>query len=309
MLITKSITLFLNFLICNESRAKSTVVSYRTDLNQFYTFLKDRFRLTRVENITYQHILDFKDYLTRASNLKETSINRKIDCLKKFFNTLEKLGTISDNPIKFISGVRFDRTTHCNEYLTPEELAQVLDYTETLQGSTGRRDRLLIKTVAYLGIRRGDCLQLDWSNIDFINNTVHFICEKNSQAETQVLHPNLMEELISYYNFVLPNSLDTPIFLSNEGTRLSKTAFTRVFDLLSENCGVVKHFKITSKTFRHTLLTTLINVQGVDLLTAQRIAGHKDRRSIEYYVDTTRRQRMNAINGFMADYIPRTVNF
>ena len=91
MLITKSITFFINFLICNESKTKSTVVSYQTDLNQFYTFLKDKFRITRVENITYQHILDFKEYLTRASDFKGSTINRKIDCHKKFFNTLEKL--------------------------------------------------------------------------------------------------------------------------------------------------------------------------------------------------------------------------
>lgn len=304
MLITKSITFFLNFLICNESKAKSTIISYKTDLNQFYTFLKERFRLTRVELITYQHILDFKDFLIRSGTLKETTINRKIDCLKKFFNTLEKLGKITDNPIRFINGVRFDRTAHCSEYLTQEELAQVLNYTETLKGSTGRRDRLLIKTVAYLGLRRGDCLSLNWSDFDFLTDTVHFVSEKTSQSEIQVLHPNLVEELKSYYNFILPTDLDTPVFLSNEGFRLSNTAFTRVFDELNAKCGVKKHFKITSKTFRHTLLTILINEQGVDLLTAQRIAGHRDRRSIEYYVDTTRNQRRRAINGFMSDYKP-----
>lgn len=305
MLITQSITFFLNFLICNESKAKSTAISYQTDLSQFNEFLRHRFRLTKVEQITYQHILDFKRYLLVEKNHKETTVNRKIDCLKKYFNTLEKLGKITENPIKFINGVRFDRTAHCDEYLTQEELALVLDYTETLKGSTGRRDRLLIKTIVYLGIRRGDCLKLNWSDIDFVNETVHFLCEKNYEFQTQILHPQLVEELKSYYNYVLPTDLDTPIFLSNEKNRLSNTAFTKVFTELNKNCGVHKRFKITSKTFRHSLLTSLVNEQGVDLLTAQRIAGHKDRRSIEYYVDTTRTQRRNAIIGFMSNYTPR----
>ena len=305
MLITQSITFFLNFLICNESKSKSTVISYQTDLNQFNEFLRQRFRLTKVEQITYQHILDFKRCLTNEKTLMATTVNRKIDCLKKYFDTLEKLNKIEENPIKFVRGVKFDRTAHCEEYLTTEELAQVLDYTETLQGANGRRDRLLIKTVAYLGIRRGDCLSLNWSNVDFVNETIHFVSEKTCQSETQVIHPQLLEELKSYYNFILPTDLDTPIFLSNEKKRLSKTAFTRIFTELNKNCGVNKRFNITSKTFRHTLLTILINEQGVDLLTAQRIAGHRDRRSIEYYVDTTRNQRRRAITGFMANYKPK----
>jgi len=70
MLITQSITFFLNFLICNESKSKSTVISYQTDLNQFNGFLKQRFRLTKVEQITYQHILDFKRFLTNENTLK-----------------------------------------------------------------------------------------------------------------------------------------------------------------------------------------------------------------------------------------------
>lgn len=180
MLIKNSIIIFLNFLICNESKAHSTVISYETDLEQFYNFLNNRFRITRIEQIEHCHILDFKDYLTRQTTLKATTINRKINCLKKFFGTLCKLATISNNPMTLISGVRFDRRAHCSEHLTPEELKRVLDYLETLTDRNGRRDRLLVKFLAYMGLRRGDCLNLNWSDINFIREEVKFVSEKTA---------------------------------------------------------------------------------------------------------------------------------
>ncbi|WP_422778001.1 tyrosine-type recombinase/integrase [Peribacillus butanolivorans] len=62
------------------------------------------------------------------------------------------------------------------------------------------RDYMIIVTILGTGIRRGEIINLQWSDIDFINQSIS-VFGKNRRKETIPLTDKLSKELSGYQTF------------------------------------------------------------------------------------------------------------
>ena len=85
---------FIKYIESERRLSKHTVTSYKTDLNQFFSYINDHSIAKSVDQISFKIIRNWITYLFEKGITSRT-INRKISSLKSFFKFLEFSNLIS----------------------------------------------------------------------------------------------------------------------------------------------------------------------------------------------------------------------
>ena len=76
------------------------------------------------------------------------------------------------------------------------------------------RDRLLLALLAYVGLRRGELLGLDWDDVDLSRRLLRVRKAKGDRQRTVPIHPALVPLIVDYYEVRLGRETDLPKLLS-----------------------------------------------------------------------------------------------
>lgn len=203
---------------------------------------------------------------------------------------------------------------------------------------TPHRAQTAAMIMMYAGLRRGELLPLQWSDIDFesktisVNKAVAYVngkpqvknCGKTDAAMRTVYIPDI---LIDYLKGIKRNSL--LVCPSTKGTIITEVGWKRLWEsYLKElnfrygDFGSYVNLKVKSKYqpgglpmvipnitahwLRHTFITNMY-FAGISLLTAKEQAGHADiRTTSEIYThldDTYKKRDMQNLNDFLNEQI------
>ncbi|WP_214738121.1 tyrosine-type recombinase/integrase [Exiguobacterium sp. s162] len=157
----------------------STRSVYQYNLNNHIKkFFKDK-RINSIQPIDVKRFIDS----LHDEGLSESTIKKNYNILNKFFNDMLKLKLLNDNPC---FGIEKPREINKKiEVFTKEELLQFLNYAETQT-----RYAFAFKLAAYTGMRRGELLALEWSDIDFEKKTIRInkrIVKGDSETKERVV--------------------------------------------------------------------------------------------------------------------------
>lgn len=96
LLLENALSLFTQALTKN-GKSSNTIVAYKGDLNQLFSFLKTDQQITAIESVTENSIEAFKKHLAQ-NEYTAKSISRKLNSIKNFFSFLKNQGIISIDP-------------------------------------------------------------------------------------------------------------------------------------------------------------------------------------------------------------------
>lgn len=148
--------------------------AYRIDLDDFMAFVgiarPEEFRI-----VTRSHIIAWRDSLSQRG-CSPTTIRRKLSALSSLFNALCDRNAVTHNPVR---GVKRP-AANSNEGLTPAlGNAQARDLLEAPPEDTlkGKRDRAILATLLYHGLRREELCKLRVRDIQHREDVAHFRIE------------------------------------------------------------------------------------------------------------------------------------
>lgn len=148
--------------------------------------------------------------------------------------------------------------------LSPEEVASLF------RGARPGRDRVLLETTYACGLRREDVCNLEVTHIDSPRMVIHIHQGKGQKDRLVPLSLRLLTELRGYWRryqparWLFPNGTgEAPL---NGGT------VARMFQRARRRAGIRK--PASMHTLRHSFATHMLEA-GVDILTLQRILGHR----------------------------------
>jgi integrase/recombinase XerC len=144
---------FIEHLRVEKSASRLTLVSYRSDLLQFFTFVAQNNKVA-IENVS-EELLNHKavrEYLThlQGKGLSRSSMARKLAALRSFVRFLCRENIIQHNPIAAVSTPRQDKKLP--RFLYPLEIELLLNAPDTSQ-VLGKRDRALLELAYATGLR------------------------------------------------------------------------------------------------------------------------------------------------------------
>lgn len=268
---------FIKYIESERRLSKHTVTSYKTDLNQFFSYINDFSMAESVDEISFKIIRNWITYLFE-SGITSRTINRKISSLKSFFKFLEFSNLISVNPtLKIISPKNSRKLPSIVEQV---DLDQLLDQKYFKNGFLGERDSLIIEFFYLTGLRLSELIEIQVSNIDFKNCSLKVIGKGNKERIVP-----LSFNLISKIDLLIKNyNIKDHLFSNSSNEKLYPK---KVYRIVNYYIGLVSSVKKRSPhVLRHSFATHMLN-NGADINAIKEILGHSSLSATQIYTHNT----------------------
>lgn len=245
--IEKAIKNFIYYLEFEENKKYNTVISIKKDLNNLLEYLDKK-------NITSLDTLDeliIKEYLTelKDSNLSNSTFNRRLSSIKKFYKYLINNNLKEKGKEILIEGKKNENKKV--EYLNSHEIHLLR---EIMKEETFNvlRDRLMLELLYSSGMTVAELLSLGELNFNLEKREVYLLKNKTSKVlyfsqickETYLKFLNVKKEKFKEEN----NS--NIIFVNNSNIRLTDRSVRRLINKYSEKANLQK--EISPYTLRHS---------------------------------------------------------
>ncbi len=268
-----NIKLFHDFLLHEKRYSIKTADSYCLDIE-----LMRRYFAELDLDLTELSKDDLKDYLGSIySEVKASSLRRKIVSIRHFYLLLHKRKIIEDNPALTLTGPKKDGVLP--GALTREEMARLIEYNYP-QNLKGLRDRAIIEMLYSSGVRVGELISLKIKDMDFKGKTVSVL----GKGKKERLLPVTSQAIDSIENYLMKRPTgkekDSIIFCNLKGEPLTERGVQYIIDTLAKNCGIYR--KITPHMLRHSFATHFLE-NGMNLRYLQSLLGHSNLSTTEIY--------------------------
>lgn len=276
---------FLLYIEHERNCSPYTIVSYKEDLNQFAAYLSHAGvdGTDRLETVTHHTIRGFLHDLIEKG-YSHRSIARKLACLKSFFRFLRRQQMLSTNPAASVQAPKVPK--RLPTVLAEQEVALLMEQPDR-STPEGCRDRAVLEIFYGTGIRRGELIRLNWSDINFADGTLK-VMGKGSKQRIVPFGRKALQALREYRAvramLVVPPYDDATsgeaVFVTKRGKRLSPKG---VNVLMNYYIGKVSEVnKKSPHVLRHSFATHLLD-RGADLKAVQQLLGHESLSTTQIY--------------------------
>ncbi|MEU8220633.1 tyrosine-type recombinase/integrase, partial [Micromonospora taraxaci] len=184
---------------------------------------------------------------------------------------------------------RVDRDHSATLGLTPEEVDALLAAADADTGATAARNRAAIALLADLGLRVGELISLDLTDLgtERGHRSVRFV-GKGGKQRRRALTPSSGYAVDAYLAEraaaagVPVTQLTGPLLVTATGGRLDRHSVFRLVRRLARAAGIPAWAKLSPHSLRHAFATTARS-EGVPLEDVQDAMGHADPRTTRRY--------------------------
>lgn len=270
---------FLSYLKHEKRYSERTVVSYRSDLEQFFRFLEESDGSVAPASVTTRQVRAWVVHLVRDKRMAPASVRRKVSSLNTYFNYLRRRGEVSVNPATGVATVKLPG--RIPQYVPAEAMDKISRHLGADDSPQGLADFLMVELLYTTGMRRQELIDLTWPCLDESRKTLR-ITGKGNKVRQVPLSSELVE-LLARYRAGLERetgSLPEHIFVTSRGTKLyPKYVYNKVKKYLTEYSSLKKR---SPHVLRHTFATHLLN-NGADLNDIKELLGHASLASTQVY--------------------------
>jgi site-specific recombinase XerD len=151
------------------------------------------------------------------------------------------------------------------------------------------RDRAILTTFLYTGLRSNELRMLDVEDIDFDAMAIFVRFGKRDKERIVPLHAEAAAALEAH----LQGRTTGPVFESNRGQRISYDRLHSLIDEIGDQAGLRK--KLHPHSLRHSFAVSLLDAD-VDLETIRDLLGHEDIRTTTIYLHCSTARRRAAVD-------------
>ena len=274
---------FFSYIKSEKRFSDYTIISYKTDLNQFSKFLKDEYDITDQSKASFKIIRNWVSVLVE-SGLKSNSVNRKISTLKTFYKFLSIYNYSHSNPtLKLISPKSSKRLP---VFVEKENMNNLFDSKFFDNSFCGRRDKLIIELFYFTGMRLSELINIKISDLDFVNSQIKVLGKRNKERLIPITY-NFLNTLSDFKNMF---NLKKFLFSDENGKKLySKKVYRIVNKYLTKISSMQKR---SPHVLRHTFATQMLN-NGADINAIKEILGHANLSATQIYTHNSIKKLKN----------------
>lgn len=298
---------FLADLEGQKGFSANTLSAYRNDLTQFADYL-DQAQSESVRPVSSWRdvgrdaIMSFLLYL-KERQYAVTTVARKQAAIKSFFKFLVGRGAVPANPSEDLASPHVDRALP--QTISEGEVARLLHEMDAAPDSPEvLRDRAMMALLYATGLRVGETVALDVSDVDLRSNTL--ATAGRGKMRSVPIGPDASDALHDYLERGRPAlarahgegaSLakeaspgdSSALFLNHRGQRLTRQGFWLILKRYAKSAGLGD---ISPHTLRHSFAAQKLD-SGTDMRDLQRILGHANISTTQVYARIGRREERN----------------
>ena len=170
---------FLNALQTLKGASAHTIKAYAEDLNQFIEFAQTQ-GVTDIHSVDPPLLRSFLVHL-QDQGLARASRARKTASLRSFFAYLTKHSLLPRSPAVGLRSVKIEQ--RLPKFLRSDEIEALLAAPDS-ETPLGQRDRALLETLYASGMRAGELVTLNLSDIDYDEGIIRVIGKGDKERVT-----------------------------------------------------------------------------------------------------------------------------
>lgn len=284
---------FTDAWLANRRLSDHTRVAYRRDITSWLAWCEEQ-DLDPLQ-VTFLHVNGYARELESTvdgrtgRSLTPATVARKLSALSSWYDFLARLRAVPANPVSGADRPKVDRDHSATVGLTPEEVDALLAAANADTGPTADRNRAALALLADLGLRVGELVSLDLSDLGLErgHRSVRFI-GKGGVARRRALTPGTANAIDTYLaaraaaDGVPVSALTGPLLVTASGARLDRHSVFRLVRRLARSAGIPAWARLSPHSLRHAFATTA-RAEGVPLEDVQDAMGHADPRTTRRY--------------------------
>lgn len=279
MNIDEAAAAYLDFMQNEKGASRHTLVNYSKDLADLCSYLEES-GINTIEDTDFFMLRGFVAMLYEKGFSKST-VERKIACLKSFFNYLQKKNKSEDNPARMLKFPKKEKKAF--DVFNIDSIMTLLELPRKDE-PFGLRDALLLEMMYGTGVRVSELVGLGINDIDF--GGLRIRVKGKGKKERIVPVADMHIEMIKTY---LDRRADDcggyvkdgeALFINKLGTRLTDRSVRRIVEKYLLLAGLPLDY--SPHSFRHTYATHLLE-GGADLRTIQTLLGHESLSTTQKY--------------------------
>lgn len=284
MTLEKACSAFLDHCHSAVNLSDHTRRAYRADLKDFRAYAEPS---TALSALTKENLRGYIRHLRDTRQLKETTIKRRIACLKLFFRWVRQEGMTTSNPFDGLHERirlprRLPRALGSEEVALLSKSIQLASNTGDIQNLT---TRITVKLLVTTGIRVGELVRIDISDLDLADGTLKIHGKGNRQRLVYLFDPALNQALERYLARRRKQPAESSrLFITQRGGAYTTQKIRKLLGDLATKAGIER--RITPHMLRHTTATQLLEA-GVDIRYVQKLLGHQSISTTEIYTHVT----------------------
>jgi len=269
------LTLFIAHLKYERHASPHTLRNYKTDLQQFLTYLRrvssDQPELNAVSNLTIRQWIS----TLHSAGKTKTSIARKLAAANTFFKFLVREEIIDSNPVKLIRITKYE--SKLPVHLSTENAISFVQLPD-INTHIGKRDHAILELLYATGIRVSELTNLDVRDIDFDDQLLRVLQSRGPERAVPFGKParNALRDYLSVRRkfFTQPHQPSAPsqaLMLSIYGTRMTDRSIGRLVQKYKALCESAP--AINPRSLRHSFTASMLDA-GADVRDVQHLLGH-----------------------------------
>lgn len=282
-----------------------TCAIYADVLRRFEEYTGD------VEPITQTQIRNYEVHILDDEHLKPKTANLHLSVLSSFFTFLVRTGEMKSNPVKVVRRPKipkrlpeFYKEDEMSKYFSQTQIYASEEFLQSFKTAfemwrSGDKDaeaqardlyekrleRVVVSSLAKLGIRRAELVGMNVGDLDFSRKVVSVRGKGDKMREIPVIS-SLSEEILLYLNAVETLAggkikAEDAMFVTWSGRRIYPVLVDRIvkgdFSRISGVTG-----RKSPHVLRHTLATGLLD-GGTDLNSIKEMLGHASLATTQIY--------------------------
>ena len=284
---------YIDYLEAERHASPYTVRNYKTDLLDFFQFLKSK-GVRSLEQVDKHSVRDYLSQLVEDGIVK-ASIARKLSAIRSFYRYLLREDIMTSNPVATTASPKLDK--RLPSFLTLEEIKRIIEAPD-LSKPEGMRDRAWLELLYASGLRVSELVQLNLEQVNLDSREIRVV-GKGAKERIVLMGEPAAGALSDYINNARPkllgdkesNALFVTRYQSSNGVvcgkRLTMRRVQKRLDKYAQSVGMSK--KVHPHMVRHTFATHMLD-GGADLRVVQELLGHADLSSTQIYTHVTKHQ-------------------
>lgn len=244
---------------------------------------------------------ELASYARTRAHLSPSSRNALVTMLRVFYRWCVTQEILERSPAERLVSPK--RTKAAPRALSGEQIRVLLDFLDREAAASPcvrlSRDRALLLTALYTGMRAAELAALCWSTVDLNSHVIVVEKGKGQKGRALKIHPELEPILTAWHAQQPLKASDGPVFAIEMNTALVPNRIGKIMRRYAKATGL----PLTAHVLRHSFATHALRRSG-NLYAVSKALGHGQLQQTMIYIRTDARDGEPAIDAMpsMADW-------